>query len=141
MPYPIVATPEWRGARRTPRLRLLDRAGWLFDSPEYDSGLGSNPTPLGARVGTKARLGGAGPRTGFWREGAPMSLVSPSRTTAMVHQLEVPIVLAPGDQVEVEVSAPHRPADDEGLPSTNVGVSLAGVLEATYPRDDATGEP
>jgi len=85
---------------------------------------------LGGLIATKARgaQGRSGTQAWWWRPGAPLSLVSPTMTTARVYQLPEPITLAPGDSLRVQLEVP----DDvvvaaSPIPSYyQLGVSLCG---------------
>lgn len=83
---------------------------------------------LGTRIGTRARMRQGGTGAFWWREGAPLALVSPHRTVAQVHELHKPITLDPGDSLEVELTMPLAMVDGETTRDriTQVGVSLCG---------------
>lgn len=84
--------------------------------------------PLSQRIATKCRTIGAGTGEKWWRDGAPLSLVTPTITPAFVRDLEDPIVLGPGESVIVSLQLPPtRVVDDTTVdPIYSVGVSLTG---------------
>lgn len=67
--------------------------------PTIDSAVQSraSTTPV------KARTANCGTQEAWWRDGAPLSLVSPSRTNALTGKLPVPITLQPGDALTIEM--------------------------------------
>lgn len=83
---------------------------------------------LGTRIGTRARMRQGGTGAYWWREGAPLALVSPHRTVAQVHELHKPITLGPGDSLEVELTMPLGMPVGETTRErvTQVGVSFCG---------------
>lgn len=87
--------------------------------------------PLASRVITRARTG-AGTDQKWWRDGAPLSLVTPSVGCAMRHVFDEPIVLAPGDSLSVEVQSPAATTLPNGLvvnPEYKLGVSAYGYAQ------------
>lgn len=67
---------------------------------------GNQPSPLSMRVGTRVRTVNGGSGTWWWRPGAPLCLVLDTHTPANVFELERPIVLAPGDQLDLQIEVP-----------------------------------
>lgn len=90
-----------------------------FSNPDWE---GDPPVgPIASGVPTKARTSGCGTGEYWWREGAPVSLVSPTRTPALVGKLPMPILLQPGDGIDVSFMG------GSGLISTSpLGISLTG---------------
>lgn len=92
--------------------------------------------PLASRIITRARTG-AGTDQKWWRDGAPLSLVTPSVGCAMRHVFDEPIVLAPGDSLSVEVQCPQAttiPPIGPGFailvnPEYKLGVSAYGYAQ------------
>lgn len=88
------------------------------------------PGAMGHNVPTRARVADGGTRAWWWRQGAPLSLVSPSMTPAMVYRLPQPITLAPGDKLAVTLQVPL--AFDTAIVNpqparvVQIGVSLCG---------------
>lgn len=84
--------------------------------------------PLSQRIATKCRTNGGGTGEKWWRDGAPLSLVTPSITQAFVRTLEDPIVLQPGESIQVSLQLPPtRVVDDTTVdPIFSVGVSFTG---------------
>lgn len=91
------------------------------------SGIGV--TPLALRVPSRVRTVSGGTGEFWWRQGAPLGLVFDTITPAVVYRLPVPITLAPGDLLNVELL--KDPATPEGgsppgtIPSV-LGVSFNG---------------
>lgn len=113
--------------------------GVMIDQQAYDTALiaagvpGAPPTPpriasLGSRIGTRVRMRQGGTGAWWWREGAPLALVCPTRTTGQVHSLTKPLTLGPGDNLEVELTFPERQVvgDETRNRVTQVGVSFLG---------------
>lgn len=90
--------------------------------------------PMATRLITRCRTA-AGP-TGewWWREGAPLALVSPSAGPALTYSLPRPITLEPGDQLQLECIVPRLYVPDgelfRRLPF-NIGVSFTGFAEVS----------
>lgn len=84
--------------------------------------------PLAQRIATKCRTTTAGTGEKWWRDGAPLSLVTPNLTQALVRTLEDPIVLDPGEsiQVNLHLPAPYVVDDTTVDPVYSVGVSFCG---------------
>ncbi len=122
---------------------LVTGMGISIDQADYDAALQQATTAgaqgiiasLGSQIGTEARMslsqGGSGAL--FWEPGAPLSLVSPTKTTARVYRLLEPVVLAPGDGLEVEIEVPDQvEVALEPRPTIyQLGVSLTGYAEVT----------
>lgn len=109
----------------------------LIDQIDYDQGFVDDTVapyseaplcPLSMRVGTRARLRAGGSGEWWWRPGAPLCLVTPTMTPAVVYRLPMPVQLGPGEELEVEVEAPPGPQTDCGLfqPEYQVGLSMVG---------------
>lgn len=86
---------------------------------------------VGGYIGTRARnaQGRSGTQAWWWRPGAPLSLVSPTMTTARVYKLHTPITLAPGDSLRVQLETPDA-VNVPGVGNVDsyyqLGVSLCG---------------
>lgn len=81
----------------------------------------------------KAMCSACGTQESWWRDGAPLSLVSPTRTNALVGKLPVPITLQPGDGLDIELSFGAGTRDNYdsfsvsfGPGYVSVGVSFTG---------------
>lgn len=85
-------------------------------------------SPLAFRVAARARMRNGGSGEWWWRQGAPLALVQPSITPALVYQLPQPITLAPGDtlDVELQVQRPVVIAGNNIVQAYNVGLSFCG---------------
>lgn len=85
---------------------------------------------IGNSVGVVARTlpGQGGTGAYWWRRGAPLCLVCPTQTSAMVYPLPEPITLEPGDSLEVQFDVP--PADPTDYIS-QLGVSFCGEAAIT----------
>lgn len=84
---------------------------------------------LASRIGTRARATRGGTSEWWWRPGAPLSLVCPDITPALVHELAEPITLAPGERLTVKLELDPRfveIADAERTFNAQVGVSFCG---------------
>lgn len=98
--------------------------------------------PISQRIITKAKTRDAGTMQSWWRDGAPLSLVTPTMNNAgMVHKWEQPFELGPGEYMEVSLQAPPPRTMDFDGPTTvnpiyNVGVSFLGyaVVEDNSPK-------
>lgn len=107
----------------------IDHDELLHGTPGYS---GHPLAPLSQRIATRARTETGGTQEWWWRPGAPLALVTPSQTSALVQRLEEPIVLAPGQCLQIEVQAPTPRvfgSGGEGVtvsPVYNFGVSLSG---------------
>lgn len=96
---------------------------------------GSPIERLATRIPTRARSD-AGSQEWWWRPNAPLALVSPSLTPALVYKLPEPLVLHPGDVIEPRMRIPAGlsgigaiPPDNPGGPGTSifqVGLSFTG---------------
>lgn len=87
--------------------------------------------PLASRVITRAKAI-SGTSANWWRDGAPLSLVSPTVGCAMRHVFDEPIVLAPGESLTVEVQSPAATTLPNGLtinPEYKLGVSAYGYAQ------------
>lgn len=73
---------------------------------------------IGERLNVRGRNVNGGSQANWWRPDAPLSLVSPSMTTALVYKLREPIMLAPGDSLDVQLELP---------PPTNLGGEIGTV--------------
>ena len=111
--------------------------GVQIDQIDYDdvtinqfgpSAAGSPVSPLSLRVASRARTRNGGTGEWWWRPGAPLALVCPTLTPALVYKLPKPITLAPGDtlDVELEVQRPITIGINTIAQSYNVGISFTG---------------
>jgi hypothetical protein len=86
--------------------------------------------PISQRIATRCKTNAAGTGEKWWRDGAPLSLVTPSRTSALVKVLEDPIVLNPGESIIVRLSLPPTYTINDGEdtvdPIYSIGASLCG---------------
>jgi len=111
----------------------------LVDQIETDDRVAANPllpvpAPMATRLITRCRTT-AGP-TGewWWREGAPLALVSPDAGPALTYTLPRPITLEPGDQLQLECLTPRvylPEAEQFRLFPFNIGVSFTGFAEVS----------
>jgi hypothetical protein len=82
----------------------------------------------------RARTTNGGTNQWWWRPGAPLALVCPTITPAQVYEFEQPIVLGPGEQLEVELWAPLAPSlvllgsggAQTVQPNYTIGLSMTG---------------
>lgn len=83
---------------------------------------------VGERLNVRARSVQGGTQASWWRPDAPLSLVSPSMTSALVYRLHEPIMLAPGDSLDVSLEVPVPTPVGEELLTTDyqIGVSFCG---------------
>lgn len=91
---------------------------------------GNPVAPLSLRVPCRARSDW-GSQEWWWREGAPLALVCPDLTPALVYRLPEPIVLHPGDELEPRLEIPGAQlvnpiSGDEGISIFQVGLSFTG---------------
>jgi len=88
--------------------------------------------PIAQRIITKAKNATAGTLQPWWRDGAPLSLVTPTQNNAAwVHKWDQPFELGPGEYLEVSLQAPPPRTMTFGVPTSiqpvyNVGVSFLG---------------
>lgn len=89
---------------------------------------GSVLAPLAFRIAARARMRNGGTGAFWWRQGAPLALVTPTITPAQVYTLVKPITLGPGDSLSLELSVPPPVViGEDSIPSIyQVGVSLTG---------------
>lgn len=97
------------------------------------AGSGSNisgfpAAPMAQRMTCRARTETGGTQEWWWEPNAPLALVSPSMTPALVKKLESPIVLQPGEGLQIEIQAPLETVVGEATiaPVYNVGISFTG---------------
>lgn len=105
---------------------------------------GAHAAPISQRIITKAKTRDAGTQQPWWRDGAPLSLVTPTMNNAgLVHKWEQPFELGPGEYMEVSLQAPPTRSFAFGQnppvqvdPIYNVGVSFLGyaVVEDNSPK-------
>ena len=113
--------------------------GVQIDQIDYDdftvndegpvAGMTDQPiSPLAMRVATKARMRNGGTGEFWWRPGAPLALVQPTMTPALVYRLPQPITLAPGDtlDVELQVQRPVTIGANTIEQKYNLGLSFCG---------------
>lgn len=115
----------------------------MIDQIDYDAfiqGLGDQyagqpVAPLSTRVPTRARTTHGGSGEWWWRPGAPLCLVSPTIGPALVFDLPNPIVLGPGEQLELEIQVPNGIVVGGQLwqPTYNLGVSFTGYASIEGP--------
>lgn len=114
----------------------IDQRAWeeaVQLNPPTNGG-GQPLAALALRTPTRApAMTDGGSKMDWWREGAPLALVSPSMTPAKVFRLMEPIVLNPGDVLELELEVPGAtagtPSDPIISPTYQVGVSLTGYAK------------
>jgi len=113
--------------------------GVHIDQIDYDDALDKSVNgpgdiaPIAQRIITKGRTRDAGTGEQWWRDGAPLSLVTPTMTPAFVHKFAQPFELGPGEGIEVGLQPPPprtvQPPDADPIiiaSSYNVGVSFCG---------------
>lgn len=108
----------------------------MLDQRRYDTSWNIFPGPASSAVQSrasatpvKARTSGCGTEEAWWRDGAPLSLVTPSRTNALTAKLPVPITLQPGDGLDVSLEFNVGATQIQGSASSigvAVGVSFTG---------------
>lgn len=96
----------------------FDQRSWA-NNPDWE---GDFPVgSIASAVPTKARTSGCGTGEWWWRPDAPASLVNPTRTPALVGKLPMPILLQPGDGLDISFMGTR------GVTSTSpIGFSLTG---------------
>jgi hypothetical protein len=128
-----------RGSTRS----WLTSLGVFIDQIAYDAALtaalvagvtGQRPAPIASRIGARCKTTNGGSNENWWRPGCPLSLLTPTLTGALVHKLPEPIVLAAGDNLEIQLQVPAPQAVAGASPPTlsptyNIGVSLCGFAE------------
>lgn len=132
---------EWGRQKSNKGLPFTEVTGFAvhIDQREFDDDAAAalagayynNPrmAPMAQRVITRCRTVNAGTYERWWRDGAPLSLVTPTlNTSAFVRTLEDPIVLGPGEAINVSLTLPETFQIDQSTvdPLLSVGVSLAG---------------
>lgn len=108
--------------------------GVMIDQQDYDTDIAAQAAgtgrvaSLGTRIGTRARMRHGGTGAWWWREGAPLALVSPHRTVAQVFEFRRPLTLQPGDSLEVELTFPTAPTvgQSPAYSINQLGVSVCG---------------
>lgn len=106
--------------------QLWDAEAALAASVIGQGAIGSVGAILPARARVARGNGGSGAY--WWRDGAPLSLVCPTMTTAHVYPLPAPITLEPGQALEVVATMP-QPTIFEAEPLDTryaLAVSFAG---------------
>ncbi len=80
------------------------------------------------RMATQCRTTSGGTGEWWWQPGAPLALVCPTITPALVVKLSDPIWLGPGDALECEIQAPIGVSigGNSLTPTYNLGISFAG---------------
>jgi hypothetical protein len=107
----------------------------MVDQISYDDAIqvvaapisGSPLAPITTRMVARARCANGGTNEWWWRPGAPLCLVAPTITPALVYDLPEPIVLGPGEQLELEVQVPPGV-----LITPAVGSSIPSLFQPTY---------
>ena len=98
---------------------------------EAPNGTTSIVAPLALRLPVRAACD-AMSQEWWWRDGAPLALVCPTMTPALVYRLPRPLTLHKGDHIEVEMQLPgatniEASSPDEVVnPLFQIGVSFAG---------------
>lgn len=89
---------------------------------------GNQVAPLSTRIACRARTRNGGSGEWWWRPGAPLALVTPTITPAIVQKLAEPITLNPGEELEVEMQFPVGPtiSDTDYRPTYTIGMSFTG---------------
>lgn len=86
-----------------------------IDQIDYDDAVQSSALPqvpgspvaeLCARIPCRARTEIGGTGEWWWRPGAPLALVLTDQTPALVYDLPKPIVLSPGDALDIDIEVP-----------------------------------
>lgn len=106
-----------------------------YDATANAQYAGDPVEPLSSRAGTSVR-NITGSDEYWWRPGAPMSLVCDKITPALVYALPKPIILDPGDTLDIIMDFPAGPTveePDNPIP-IQIGVSLNGyaTIEDAY---------
>lgn len=83
-------------------------------------------SPLAMRVAARARTRNGGTGEWWWRPGAPLALVCPTITPALVYKFPQPITLAPGDTLDVELQTERANVVAGVEQQYNVGLSFCG---------------
>lgn len=109
---------------------LIDQIDYDFANTTILGGVANTPMAMIAqRIGCRARLADSGTRAWWWRPGAPLCLVMPTITPALVYVLDEPITMTRGERIEVELTIPPVTLDANAAPITRtdeVGVALSG---------------
>jgi len=90
--------------------------------------------PMSSRLICRARTTAGPSGEWWWREGAPLCLVSPDAGPAITYKLPEAITLEPGDQLQIQCFVPRvyfGQAPDYSTLPFNVGVSLTGFAEVS----------
>lgn len=128
---------SFRGQERTRGVGETAIGGFAvaIDQIDYDDDLqsavavqGDPLAPISQRIRCNARTTAGGTGEDWWREGAPLSLVTPTIGSALVYPLPDPITLGPGEQLEgvVEVPGTNTALSPNLSPTYNLGISLTG---------------
>lgn len=100
-----------------------------IDAQSPNPGTSNVVAPISTRLPTRARMRNGGTGAWWWREGAPLSLVTPSRTPSYVRQLPEGFTLVPGGQLDLSLEVPP-PVDFGGSTPIGavyqIGVSFCG---------------
>jgi hypothetical protein len=99
-----------------------------FDDAVAVNGPPGELAPIAQRIITKGRTRDAGTGEQWWRDGAPLALVTPTMTPGFVHRFDDPVMLGPGEGLEValQAPAPRLVGQTTITPFYNVGVSFCG---------------
>lgn len=102
----------------------------LYDDSVASGGPANSATailaPLAHRIPCRARSN-AMSQEWWWRDGAPLSLVCPTLTPALVYDLPEPLTLGKGEHIEVEMQTPGGlDAATDVFSIFQIGVSFAG---------------
>lgn len=137
-------TPDWLGQRNTTfNAQESTRSGsteiiglrTTIDQRAYDGVVLAqvNPltgpvAPLSMRTGCRIRCTNGGSAGHYWwRPGAPLCLVLDTITPASVLELQEPVTLGPGEQLNVELELP--PQALEQATTYRIGVAFNGYAE------------
>jgi hypothetical protein len=110
----------------------------MVDQTEYDDALQASSAyanlstsriaPMAMRIPCRAGSD-AGSQEYWWRDGAPLALVCPTITPAMVYELPKPITLHKGEHIELEFQVPWghvTSASAYVFSNYQIGVSFCG---------------
>jgi hypothetical protein len=129
------------GQQLSPREMLRQKASYnvptnlgglaiTFDERSIDETSRATAGPLSMTTPVKVRTRNAGTQAYWWRDGAPLSIVSPTMTPAFASRLSRPLTLAPGEAFDVQLqqgvlNAPLGIGEDDDL-NTFFYISFCG---------------
>jgi hypothetical protein len=102
----------------------------LYDDDLQNAGapIAGNPVyPMCMNIGCRVRATNAGSGNWWWRPGAPVGLVLDTITPALVHELARPIVLQPGDSLEVSLEPVRTTVIPLSPPVTVNPITFLGI--------------